>query len=54
VRLALRGRRNLDGGVEEIDDDRSRRALALRGRRISVHSLALAAALTALATALPL
>lgn len=47
--LALRGRRNLDAGEEELTDDDLKRAL----RRRSLGLLAQAAALTALA-ALPL
>ncbi len=54
MRLALRGRRNLDGGVEKVEDDPSRRALRVRARRISAQSLGTAAVVTALATALPL
>ncbi len=44
----------MDGGVEKVEDDPSRRALAARGRRISAHSLISAIVITALATALPL
>jgi len=54
VRLALRGRRNLDGGVDRVEDDPSRQALRVRARQISAHSLATAVILTALATAFPL
>jgi hypothetical protein len=45
VRLALRGRRNLDHGDEAIDDRRVRQVLRRRGARLLALALALSAAL---------
>lgn len=49
MRLAARGLRDLDGGAEPIPDPAERERVRRRGRRVTLASLGLAAALTALA-----
>lgn len=53
VLLAARGARNLDGGVEAVDDEGERAALQRKARRVHVKALAFAAVGTAIALALP-
>jgi hypothetical protein len=51
--LAAQGARNMDDGPERIDDDDFKKMLAEKVRQIQLHSFFAAAALTALAVALP-
>ena len=52
MRMALRGQRNLDSGVEQVTNDTERRALRLRARRVfllgNLSGLVLAGLLAAL------
>ncbi len=50
----MRGQRNMDSGVERVEDDPSRQALRQRARAISAKSLAVGVLLAAIAVAVPL
>lgn len=48
MRLALRGRRDMDDGAEQITDAHVLHALRLQARRVHVRSVTAALVLTAL------
>lgn len=54
MRLASRGLRDFDAGIEEIVDAEAAATLRRQSRRVTVKALLLAAALTLFVVALPL